>query len=140
MSNEGQQSRQARRSFLTDIMSRCVSWPINRLNYESISEEDHAFIDKVFATRSDVPILAKWVMQYQAKTHHFTKRILVISKYRLLTIKHTPTPMTMMMLARRTKISKDIGFLDILKLQVDESDLTKSLKVPTCEDKTLSCP
>jgi hypothetical protein len=64
-----------------------VSWPINRLSYIELSLQDTAAIEKLFAGRSDTPLLMKWVMLHKSGSK-FRPRLLVISALRLWVLKH----------------------------------------------------
>ncbi|KAF0714478.1 hypothetical protein AaE_011562, partial [Aphanomyces astaci] len=98
-----------------------VSWPANRLkDDDSISPEEHTFLDKFFAARSDQPLMAKWVVQHKGKAS-FTRRMLVVSNYRCITLKPPG-------LGGKLKVSKDWSFLDLLKIQVEQSDTTTAIK------------
>ncbi|EQC32610.1 hypothetical protein SDRG_09923 [Saprolegnia diclina VS20] len=98
-----------------------IPWPVNRLSYEAISDDDHAFVERTFTGRCDAPLVAKWVQQFKPKAS-FQKRLLVISKYRVLTLK----PQT---IGAKLKVAKDWALLDLLKLQVDASESAHTLKL-----------
>ncbi|RHY34748.1 hypothetical protein DYB32_000700 [Aphanomyces invadans] len=97
-----------------------VPWPRNRFSYDVISPEAHAFVDKIFASRSDQPLMMKWVNQHKNKAT-FSKRILVLSNYRLMTLKPPG-------LGTKLKVSKDLSFLDLLKIQVEQCDSSTTMK------------
>ncbi|OQR84189.1 hypothetical protein ACHHYP_13744 [Achlya hypogyna] len=82
-----------------------VAWPVNRLSYEAIADEDHALIDRLFAGRCDEPRVAKWVQQCKGQGS-FARR-----------------------LASKTKVAKDLPLLDLLKLQVEPSAQVPTLKL-----------
>ncbi|KDO32659.1 hypothetical protein SPRG_02360 [Saprolegnia parasitica CBS 223.65] len=98
-----------------------IPWPVNRLSYEAISDDDHAFVERTFAGRCDVPLVAKWVQQFKPKAS-FQKRLLVVSKYRVLTLK----PQN---IGAKLKVAKDWALLDLLKLQIDASESAHTLKL-----------
>ncbi|POM76795.1 Hypothetical protein PHPALM_5924 [Phytophthora palmivora] len=65
-------------------------WPINRLSYIELSLQDTIAIEKLFARRSDTPLLMKWVMMHKSGAN-FSPRLLVISALRLWVLTHKKT-------------------------------------------------
>lgn len=57
-------------------------WPVNRLSYQDLKATELDVVEKLFATRSDSPLLMKWVMQHK-RSGGFCKRLLVISALRV---------------------------------------------------------
>ncbi|KAF0701113.1 Aste57867_8410 [Aphanomyces stellatus] len=99
-----------------------VAWPpMTRQSTEAMSEEAHAFLGNLFSTRSDLPLVAKWVVQSKPKGA-FSHRILVISRFRVLTLKSST-------LGMKLKLSKDFSFIELLKMQVEQAESTTALKL-----------
>ncbi|GMF18014.1 unnamed protein product [Phytophthora lilii] len=73
-----------------DTTFESTSWPINRLSYVELSLQDTAIIEKLFAGRSDTPLLMKWVMLHKSGSK-FRHRLLVISALRLWVLKYKKT-------------------------------------------------
>ncbi|KAL4100434.1 hypothetical protein PRIC1_008226 [Phytophthora ramorum] len=65
-------------------------WPINRLSYTELSLQDTAIIERLFAGRSDTPLLMKWVMLHKSGAK-FRPRLFVISALRLWILKKKKT-------------------------------------------------
>ncbi|OWZ15401.1 hypothetical protein PHMEG_00010964 [Phytophthora megakarya] len=64
-----------------------TSWPINRLSYIELSVQDTAAIERLFAGRSDIPLLMKWVLVHKGGLK-FSPRLVVISALRFWILKH----------------------------------------------------
>ncbi|RLN05980.1 hypothetical protein BBJ28_00016345 [Nothophytophthora sp. Chile5] len=63
-----------------------TAWPINRLSYDELGVQDSTVIEKLFASRSDTPLLMKWVLLHKPGGK-FRPRFVVISALRVWLLK-----------------------------------------------------
>jgi hypothetical protein len=93
-----------------------VSWPINRLSYDIVKEEELLQVEKFFVCRNDAPLLIKWLIQHKEKRNSFNKRLLVLSSFRILTLKYTP-------FQNRLRVTKDYKLIDLEQMEVFHSSV-----------------
>ncbi|KAL7690416.1 hypothetical protein Plhal304r1_c012g0046491 [Plasmopara halstedii] len=82
-----------------------TTWPINRLSFVELSVQDRSTIERLFHSRSDTPLLMKWVMLHKSGSK-FRPRIFVVSALRLWVLKHKKTIRQKLILCRQFQLMR----------------------------------